>query len=199
MNLKVIYSLLFLCFSLFAKAQFNKQFIVSGGFQIATYNQTLKYSNSQGGSYTTHGNQTNIGLSAEVGYFILKNISASYQFTYQFLDDNLGNRLIRKSIVNGFCLNKLFVVNDIVYLNFAATPFYQKFTFKEDIFNEIETINHGVIFTSGFNFLIQKNGLFGVNLFRTIDKFPDSSMPNKSGLVISYKYIFNKKTTNDGK
>lgn len=172
-------------------AQFKKKYFLSGGFQASVSNQILTYKSDNGGAYTIKGNQTNIGISAEVGYFFFKNLSASYQLTYQFWEDNLGSRFVRKSVVNGICLNKLFFINEMLYFNFSVTPFYKNYVFKEDVLNEVETINHGVILSSGFNFVINENGLLGVNLFRTLDKLPDTYTENKSGLVVSYKHIFN--------
>lgn len=192
MNLKVIYSILFLCFSLFAKAQFNKQFIVSGGGQVSVYNETLVYKAANGATATRKGNQTNIGFSAETGYFIFKNLSASYKFTYLLWNDNTGAKFTTKAIRNEIIINKLFTMKNNIYFNIGAAPFYQKISIKESTLSEIENIDHGLVFYTGFIFGIDDVGLLGINYFKTFNNYPSTAFL-KPGIEVTYKYVFNKK------
>ncbi|MCF8430155.1 MAG: transporter [Bacteroidia bacterium] len=195
MNLKVIYSILFLCYSLFAKAQFNKQWLVSGGFQFSYYEQSTTTLYTNGRIISNKGYQTNIGLSAELGYFVLKNISLSYQFTYLLYDDNNSNHNIYKFYRNGISLNKLFPLNQDLFLNVGATPFYTKRSFKESVLSPIDDVLHGCIFDAGVSFLIDKNSVLSMNLYKQLDNQPEDVFNNnKSGMYIKYRYIFKNKT-----
>jgi hypothetical protein len=192
MNTKILLQIIGMLFINKINAQFNKQWLLSGGGQVSIYNQSLDYKSPGVGGYNVKGNQTNIGLNIEGGYFIFKNISASYKFTYLLWDDNLGNKWKTKAIRNEIIFNKLFPMKNGVFFNLGAAPFYQKYTMKEGNLVEFESVNHGCVFYIGFMFDINNCGLLGINYFKSLDK-STSIAPSKPGIEITYKYIFNKK------
>jgi len=183
--------LLLACLYFKSNAQFNKKWLVSGGGQVSVYNQKLVYKASNG-SYTTNGNQTNIGFGIEAGRFILKNLSVSYKYTYLLWDDNTGNKWRVNLNRNEILINKLFPIKNDLFFNLGISPFYQKATTKENNLSAFETISHGCVFYVGFNFQIDRASLVSVNYFRIIDNLP-ATIFSKPGIELSYKYIFNEK------
>lgn len=198
MNYKNRLIILFMCLSAICSAQFNKQWLVSGGGQVSYYEQitTIKFSDGNISSYK--GYQTNIGLSNELGYFIAKNLSLSYQFTYLFYDDNRVNGINSyKFYRSGISLSKYIAISNDLFLNFGATPFYTKRIYKEPNtpLTQVEEALHGCIFDGGVSFLIKKNSILSLNLYKQLDNLPeDAFYNNKSGVFLKFMYIFQKKS-----
>lgn len=181
------------CWYLKSHSQFNKQWLVSGGFQFSNSNQksTVTITNSNT-SYVRNGNYYNFGLNAEIGYFVLKNVSVSYNLIYQIWNQGgfINGRSNVQSLRNCLFINYFIPLNENTFFNIGGAPFYEKSRIKTDTY-ELDNINHGMIMTTGFNFLITKNDLIGVNIYRAFDALPQDHLP-KSGLLLSYKHLLNK-------
>jgi len=196
MKTKIVFLSLLVSNCFYLNAQFNKQFIVSGGLQASYYEQTTTTKYTNGRVISDKGYQTNLGLSTELGFFVAKNVSLSYQFTYLLYDDNKinSNHNIYKFYRNGIAINKLFPLNKDLFLNIGAMPFYTRRTFKESVLSPIEEVIHGCIFDAGVSFLIEKNSILSINLFKQLDNLPeDAFYNNKSGIYIKYRYVFQHK------
>lgn len=188
--------LFFACLYFKSNAQFNKQWLVSGGLQASYYEQITTIKSANGRVTQTNGYQTNFGLSTELGFFIAKNVSLSYQFTYLLYDDNniKSNHNIYTFYRNGIAINKLFPLNKDLFLNAGVMPFYTKRSFKESVLPNIEEVIHGCIFDAGVSFLIEKNSILSINMFKQLDNLPEVTFyNNKSGIYIKYRYIFQDK------
>lgn len=197
MKTKILLQIISLLFISKLNAQFNKQWLLSGGGQVSYYEQITKITSASGVINKFKGFQTSIGIRAEVGYFLAKNTSLSYQFTYLYYDDNRINGFNNfKLYRHGISIVKYLPLNNDLYLQIGAMPFIGKRVYKEPStpMPDMNETVHGCIFEGGVTFLIQKNSLLGINLFKILDNNAETSYFNdKAGVSISYRYIFSKK------
>lgn len=193
MKIKLFYSILFLCFSLFVNAQFNKQWLLSGGFQFSNSNQnsTVTITNTNS-TFSRSGNYYNLGVNAELGYFVFKNVSVSYNLIYQIWNQGgfISGTYNIKSMKNCLFINYYLPVKESCYFNIGCAPFYEKSRIETATY-ELDKINHGLIGFTGFNFLVTNNDLIGLNIYRSFDALPQDLIP-KSGLLVTYKHLINK-------
>jgi hypothetical protein len=192
MKIKILFQIVSLLFVVKLNAQFNKQWLLSGGGQVSIYNQSLDYKSPGVGGYKVKGNQSTIGLTFEGGYVLFKNFLASYNLTYQLWEYNLNPQAKFKvtSLRNGINFVKLFPIEQNFYFNIGVNPFIEKILSKQNLSKDIESKNSGCVFLAGFSIGIEKNSLLSFSLYRTLDAYPSYS-GLKSGIQINYKYMFN--------
>jgi hypothetical protein len=181
--------LLFACLYFKSNAQFNKQWLVSGGFQMSNYN-TKTNTTINNVKYSKNTSEYNFGLNAEIGYFIVKNVSISYNFIYQAWNDN-GDKYNISSVRNGLFLNYYVPIKNGVYFTLGGAPFIESITTKTSTYN-LDKSNKGALFTIGFNFSITPKDLIGTNIYRVFDDIPQDVRP-KSGILINYKHLIDLK------
>ncbi|MCX6185612.1 MAG: hypothetical protein NTU43_01270 [Bacteroidetes bacterium] len=191
MRLKDNLFIILICVSITCKAQFKKQFLLGAGGQFDRYSITTKYTSPFGNSPSGQRTVTNYGFGLEMGYYIFKNLSCSYKLTYQNYNSNLE---YTTSVLNGLMIEKIFQLQDNIYFNIGAMPFYEKiYEKKYYLLDVIETNNQGSIFTVGFSFVLDKNIILGTHIFRKFNAFTDENgYSSLAGFSISAKYIFKK-------
>ncbi len=184
--------LLYACLNFKSNAQFNKQWLVSGGFQLDKYNFSSKNLPVSTGSGTSKYSVTNYAVGVEVGRYFYKNISLSYKLVYQNWDA-IPQKTI--SILNGIMVEKLIPIHENISLNVGLTPFYEFISDKKNYNKEVsETYNWGSILSLGFSFIIDNNIVLGTHLFRKFNSFPDqiNGFSSLSGYCVTVKYVIKK-------
>jgi hypothetical protein len=185
-----------------AQTTFNKKFFLGAGGQLSIYNRNrtfFEYLTNE--KIESKNTLTNYGISAELGYFILRNFSASLQSTFQeWSSETSSSKSTINSFHNGIALNKMFLVKNDLFFNLGITPFYEKIYYTPSVIldwtseekSESRT-NHGAIFNVGFAFAVHKNSIVNIGLYRKFGSIPVIEESVKSGMVVSYRYVFNNK------
>lgn len=188
MHFRIFLLLLFVGVSVASKAQFKKQFLLGAGGQFDKYTITTKFSPSNYHHGSGQRTITNYGFGLEVGYYVFNNLSCSYKFIYQNYESNTDKTT---SMMNGLMIEKLFQLQDNIYLNIGAMPFYEKIYEKKYYLTDvIETNNQGSICTMGFSFVLDKNIILGAHIFRKFNVYSDDNgYSSPAGFSVSVKYI----------
>lgn len=195
MDFRKYYLILFIAVSTACNAQFKKQFILGAGGQFDKYTITIKTNSPNARPFPGQRTIANYGFGLEMGYYVFNNLSCSYKLVYQNYCSSIYNTsAYTTSFMNGLIIEKLFQLQDNIYFNIGAMPFYEKIYQKSDYLGEvIETNNQGSICTMGFSFVLDKNILLGAHVFRKFNSYTDDyGYSSPAGFIVSVKYIFKK-------